>query len=276
MLYFRPPWFESGRQQDCSEFLTYLLDTLQEEERTVRPLERNAATETENLKENPTIKTEVLEDQDEDMKSFDSTRETNISEVNPNIDNGEVKETTDEVIDKGELDESFGLSSEKRLSRGSGGSVGMSRWSTEENLSGGDSTEVLSTARSTEELKTVSSTADKINTTTTTTNTCIDSHSNSTDSGIQSVESQSPEQSDPTTPLSVVQKMFGGRMETSFLCQTCNKKSMFSDWFTDLHLAIPQTSVSSNPSVRPENEKILAQQATLKQAFSDLNSFTSS
>merc|ERR550519_643319 len=28
----RPPWFESGRQQDCSEFLRYLLDTLQEEE----------------------------------------------------------------------------------------------------------------------------------------------------------------------------------------------------------------------------------------------------
>merc|ERR1719209_2573381 len=28
----RPPWFEAGRQQDCSEFLTYLLDTLKEEE----------------------------------------------------------------------------------------------------------------------------------------------------------------------------------------------------------------------------------------------------
>merc|ERR1719266_1844129 len=29
----RPPWFESGRQQDCSEFLKYLLDTLQEQEK---------------------------------------------------------------------------------------------------------------------------------------------------------------------------------------------------------------------------------------------------
>merc|ERR1719430_2408983 len=28
----RPPWFEAGRQQDCSEFLTYLLDTMKEEE----------------------------------------------------------------------------------------------------------------------------------------------------------------------------------------------------------------------------------------------------
>ena len=28
-----PPWFERGRQQDCSEFLRYLLDAMQEEER---------------------------------------------------------------------------------------------------------------------------------------------------------------------------------------------------------------------------------------------------
>ena len=32
----RPPWFESGRQQDCSEFLRYLLDTLQEQEKSAR------------------------------------------------------------------------------------------------------------------------------------------------------------------------------------------------------------------------------------------------
>ena len=30
----RPPWFESGRQQDCSEFLRYLLDTLHEQEKS--------------------------------------------------------------------------------------------------------------------------------------------------------------------------------------------------------------------------------------------------
>ena len=32
----RPPWFEPGRQQDCSEFLRYLLDTLQEQEKSVK------------------------------------------------------------------------------------------------------------------------------------------------------------------------------------------------------------------------------------------------
>ena len=30
----RPPWFGSGRQQDCSEFLRYLLDTLIEQEKS--------------------------------------------------------------------------------------------------------------------------------------------------------------------------------------------------------------------------------------------------
>ncbi len=32
----RPPWFEAGRQQDCSEFIKYLLDTLQEQEKCGR------------------------------------------------------------------------------------------------------------------------------------------------------------------------------------------------------------------------------------------------
>ena len=33
----RPPWFESGRQQDCSEFLRYLLDTLHEQGKRPEP-----------------------------------------------------------------------------------------------------------------------------------------------------------------------------------------------------------------------------------------------
>ncbi|XP_043234034.1 ubiquitin carboxyl-terminal hydrolase 35-like [Amphibalanus amphitrite] len=32
-----PPWFERGRQHDCSEFLRYLLDAMHEEERTPAP-----------------------------------------------------------------------------------------------------------------------------------------------------------------------------------------------------------------------------------------------
>lgn len=34
MIASRPPWFESGHQQDCSEFLKYLLDQLHENEKT--------------------------------------------------------------------------------------------------------------------------------------------------------------------------------------------------------------------------------------------------
>ena len=50
----RPPWFESGRQQDCSEFLRYLLDTLQEQEkikgvirehRVIEPPKQNTTSE---------------------------------------------------------------------------------------------------------------------------------------------------------------------------------------------------------------------------------------
>jgi hypothetical protein len=32
----RPPWFEAGRQQDCSEFLRHVLETLHEQEKTGR------------------------------------------------------------------------------------------------------------------------------------------------------------------------------------------------------------------------------------------------
>ena len=53
--------------------------------------------------------------------------------------------------------------------------------------------------------------------------------SDSTDSGIQSVgEVQSPEESEPPGHLSLVHRMWGGRMETSYTCLTCSTTSSTS------------------------------------------------
>jgi len=255
----------------------------------LRPVETNTAPVIESLAQI----SEVLEDQDEDMKSFGSQAasldsQEDISKVDNNADNEvvrneEIDEARDIVDDTGGLGESLSsLVDDKRLSRGS---LGMSRWSTEENLSIGDSREVLNISDSKEEILNISgSTSDSkdgIFKTTNTTSSIHDSYSNSTDSGIQSVGSshsaQSPEEAESTdttpSPLSIVHKMFGGRMETCFTCQTCNNRSMFSDWFTDLHLAIPQTTTNStSTSNKPTDQKILAQKESLKQAIDDLNS----
>merc|ERR1719500_244822 len=76
--------------------------------------------------------------------------------------------------------------------------------------------------------------------------------SDSTDSGIQSVgEVQSPEDAEPPVPLSLVHRMWGGRMETSYTCLTCSVTSSTSGWFTDLHLAIPSTSSEASTSKDP-------------------------
>eukprot|EP00090_Calanus_glacialis_P013279 TRINITY_DN21915_c0_g1_i1.p1 TRINITY_DN21915_c0_g1~~TRINITY_DN21915_c0_g1_i1.p1 ORF type:complete len:657 (-),score=229.25 TRINITY_DN21915_c0_g1_i1:81-2051(-) len=293
----RPPWFESGRQQDCSEFLTYLLDTLQEEERAVRSVETSSAPVSDIAMESLAEISEVLEDQDEDMKSSSSATaiETIQEELKNSIDRKEsatgenneeeeIDEARDIVEDTGGLGGSSGSLTDDKRKKGSQGSLSMSRWSTEENLSIGDSREVLNMVGSKESLNgskeilnTSGSTSDiKEENVEVNTNTFQDAYSNGTDSGIQSVGSSvsahCPEETDTTTPLSVVQKMFGGRMETCFTCQTCNNKSMFSDWFTDLHLAIPQTTIKSHPTVQAADEKILAQKETLKRAFDDFNS----
>jgi len=293
----RPPWFESGRQQDCSEFLTYLLDTLQEEERAAMPvvtedtLESPAVTSyvreditampvvTENTQESPPVMSFVLDDEDENMNSYAcaegrsdlKSQEDEIDKDQITEDEGE--EARDVVKDTAGLEESLAVTSEKRLSRGSHGSLGLSRWSTEENLSMGDSREGLNTEGS-KEMLTVSNPLAE-NDPNPAARSCLDSHSSSSDSGIQSVGSHTPEEDDSTTPVSLVHRMFGGRMETCYTCQTCHNTSMFRDWFTDLHLAIPQAPVTDS-TTPPDNQKILAQKETVKRAFNEMNSSNSS
>jgi len=83
--------------------------------------------------------------------------------------------------------------------------------------------------------------------------------SDSTDSGIQSVgEVQSPEESEPPGHLSLVHRMWGGRMETSYTCLTCSTTSSTSGWFTDLHLAIPSSIPSEASSSKSTSDSSAA------------------
>ena len=284
----RPPWFESGRQQDCSEFLTYLLDTLQEEKRATMPVV------TEDTQENQAVTSDVLVDQDENMNSCASDIRSEIMGLKDEVKQGQnhmaefdavplgvaiedmdvIHEEVLELIKDTDDEEEENLTtSEKRLSRGSPGKLGLSRWSTEENLSIGDSREGLNTEGSNEMLTVPNQLVN--NDASAPTRACLDSHSSSSDSGIQSVGSQTPEEDDPTPPVSLVHRMFGGRMETCYTCQTCNNTSMFRDWFTDLHLAIPQAPAADSTAA-PDNQKILAQKETLKRAFNEMSSSNSS
>ena len=144
---------------------------------------------------------------------------------------------------------------------GSRGSLGLSRWTTEENLSFGGSKEKMDLIDG---------------------GTINDSHSNSTDSGIQSVgdsirgssDSMSnqtppniehvnsslsigngrthvdqyskskcieniPQPSEQSPFVSLVQQVFGGKMQTSYKCYNCNSISIHKEYFTDLFLAFP-------------------------------------
>lgn len=75
-------------------------------------------------------------------------------------------------------------------------------------------------------------------------------HSDSTDSGIQSVGDGQEEKEKTCSALgkqnqseqhqlSLIHKIFGGRMTTTYRCLACGTESHHQDFFTDLHLAFP-------------------------------------
>ena len=77
-------------------------------------------------------------------------------------------------------------------------------------------------------------------------------HSDSTDSGIQSVgdgqedkdklcSSTDKQQLNEKQQLSLIHKIFGGKMTTTYKCLACGTQSHHQDFFTDLHLAFPET-----------------------------------
>ena len=69
----RPPWFEPGRQQDCCEFLRYLLDTLHEQEKAGRQGQQQGAVVTYGehrlIESNPTPSTPAAAAADESASS---------------------------------------------------------------------------------------------------------------------------------------------------------------------------------------------------------------
>ena len=67
------------------------------------------------------------------------------------------------------------------------------------------------------------------------------SHSNSTDSGIQSVcdDENGGMTLSPVPYDSLVQQCFGGRLLISFKCLHCQAESVHTDYFQDIQLAFP-------------------------------------
>ena len=271
----RPPWFEAGRQQDCSEFLTHLLDTIQEEEKLCLPNIETEATDTsrEEVKE--------ADNNDAIMKSCENV---SVLADGINTQDSVVKATADDDITdkdshedleaKDTIDEQMPSINKMDSRLGSASSLGMSRWSTEENLSLGDSREALNNFLMSDKPPEdqgpgVAATnddsqddGDK--------NMSQDNHSTSSDSGIQSVESAAGGAEEPPEcpqPLTTVHQVFGGRMVTCFQCRECNTRSEFSDWFTDLHLPIPQPEASTQAAVTSSGPKIEIQKQNLQAAL---------
>ena len=331
----RPPWFEPGRQQDCSEFLRYLLDCIHEQEKLKsgdvivygehQVIESNetsdtvnstltASEENEEFVQTPTNETpdsannnlffqaghcnNMLSNGKGVRPSYSTTALDSISEA------PEIIETDEDMISQGSAavqgeDLMFGsrgslsIDSNKHLVEpelsdnsdddddgnvmGSRGSLGLSRWTTEENLSFGGSKEKMDLIEG---------------------GTINDSHSNSTDSGIQSVgdsirgssdsmSNQTPPSLDQSTNntllgsnkkhqmdqcsknknlgnlatssqtpfVSLVQKVFGGKMQTSYQCSNCNSMSIHKEYFTDLLLAFPDRKEEETTSKEDRNSE---------------------
>ena len=97
-----PPWFEAGRQQDCSEFLTHLLDTIQEEEKSSLPV----------LSEK-TLEDNLNHDKDEIMKSCENVvsvsdaKDANFESVESDIEALDV--VNDNLISRKQIGGSSGI-----------------------------------------------------------------------------------------------------------------------------------------------------------------------
>ncbi|KAJ4429575.1 hypothetical protein ANN_21744 [Periplaneta americana] len=175
-----PPGFQPGHQQDSSEFLTYVLDVLHEQEKL-------------------------------------TTASTTASET---------------VVEGGGGDEGTGAETDAVEAAGVGA---MTRWTTEEDLS--NQNILQRKARSLADF-TQGDDVQQLN----------NSHSNSTDSGIQSVcgDESGATASSPVPYESLVQQCFGGRLLISFKCLQCQAESVQTDHFRDIQLAFPPGSNPTN------------------------------
>ncbi|XP_023336590.1 ubiquitin carboxyl-terminal hydrolase 38-like [Eurytemora carolleeae] len=184
------------------------------------------------------------------------------------------------------------LADEDRLSRvGSRGSLGLSRWCTEENLSSSSgSREVLNVSGSREVLNLSFNDSRSalnipdldarqgVNKKRIVDEKSEDGHSNSTDSGIQSVEesshgsqdkisdhaAESGKEKEKTRPevQTIIENFFGGRLQITVRCHSCSKDSVREDYFTHLGLSFPgkdesddkRNSEKSNPEPGSKNQ----------------------